>query len=313
MRRLGRDDCRPWLGDARLWSNCAPTAEPGRCRDQPTPARPHSTCAKGRPAVDLELTGRTGLVIGGSSGIGAATVEVLAEEGCDVVVTYRSFVDGAQRSAARVRELARRAWVLPLDLRSPEAVTQAAQELSSIVDALDVLVVAAGYNVITPFRQIGVPEWREVVDVNLTGVFSAVQAITPLIRSGGAIVTVASVAAHTGAPHHMHYAAAKAGLVNLTRSLARELAPGIRVSPRHHPDADGAGHRRQPRCGLRHYEPVAAAFRHAAACRANDRGRCQPGGRVHDRRGRRREQRPLPEMISRERVRTWPAQRQDRL
>ena len=50
------------------------------------------------------------------------------------------------------------------------------------------------------------------------------------MRPGGAIVTVASAAAHTGAPHHMHYAAAKAGLVNLTRSLARELAPGIRVN-----------------------------------------------------------------------------------
>ena len=180
--------------------------------------------------MDLELTGRTGLVIGGSSGIGAATVEVLAEEGCDVVVTYRSSVDGAQRSAGRVRELARQAWVLPLDLRSPETMTRAAQELSSIVDSLDVVVVAAGHNVIMPFRQIGVPDWREVVDVNLGGVFFAVQAITPLIRPGGAIVTVASVAAHTGAPHHMHYAAAKAGLVNLTRSLARELAPGIRVN-----------------------------------------------------------------------------------
>ena len=180
--------------------------------------------------MDLELTDRTGLVIGGSSGIGAATAEVLAEEGCDVVVTYRSSVDGAERSAARVRELARRGWVLPLDLRSPEDLTRAAQELSSTIDRLDVVVVAAGSNVITPFNQIDVREWREVVDVNLSGVFFAVQAISPLIRSGGAIVTVASVAAHTGAPHHMHYAAAKAGLVNLTRSLARELAPAIRVN-----------------------------------------------------------------------------------
>ena len=131
---------------------------------------------------------------------------------------------------ARVRELARRACVLPLDLGTPEKVTRAAQELASIIDSLDVVVAAAGHNMITPFAQIGVPEWREVVEVNLSGVFFAVQAISPLIRPGGAIVTVASVAAHTGAPHHMHYAAAKAGLVNLTRSLARELAPGIRVN-----------------------------------------------------------------------------------
>jgi 3-oxoacyl-[acyl-carrier protein] reductase len=180
--------------------------------------------------MDLELTGRTALVMGGSSGIGAATAEVLAEEGCDVAVTYRRSVGGAQRTAARVRELARRAWVLPLDLRSPDSVTRAAEELSASVGPLGVVVVSAGHNVITPFERIGAPEWREVIEVNLTGAFLAVQAIAPLIRPGGAIVTVASVAAHTGAPHHMHYAAAKAGLVNLTRSLARELAPDIRVN-----------------------------------------------------------------------------------
>jgi 3-oxoacyl-[acyl-carrier protein] reductase len=70
----------------------------------------------------------------------------------------------------------------------------------------------------------------DFIEVNLSGVFFALQALAPLVRPGGAIVTVASVAAHTGAPHHMHYAAAKAGLVNLTKSLARELAPHVRVN-----------------------------------------------------------------------------------
>ena len=73
-------------------------------------------------------------------------------------------------------------------------------------------------------------EWGAVLNANLTGAFFALQSMTPAIRPGGSIVTVASVAAHTGAPHHMHYAAAKAGLVNLTRSLARELAPQVRVN-----------------------------------------------------------------------------------
>jgi 3-oxoacyl-[acyl-carrier protein] reductase len=184
----------------------------------------------GRSALDLELAGRTALVIGGSRGIGSATVEVLAEEGCDVALTYRRSLDGATRSVARAREHARRAWAIPLDLGTPESIAAAADELAAGVGPLDVVVLSAGQNVITPFARIGVPEWREVLDVNLTGVFFAVQAIAPLMRPGGAIVTVASVAAHTGAPRHMHYAAAKAGLVNLTRSLARELAPDIRVN-----------------------------------------------------------------------------------
>jgi 3-oxoacyl-[acyl-carrier protein] reductase len=69
-----------------------------------------------------------------------------------------------------------------------------------------------------------------VIAVNLSGAFYVLQASVPLMREGGSIVTVASVAAQTGTPHHLHYAAAKAGLVNLTKSLARDLAPRIRVN-----------------------------------------------------------------------------------
>jgi 3-oxoacyl-[acyl-carrier protein] reductase len=66
--------------------------------------------------------------------------------------------------------------------------------------------------------------------VNLNGPFFVLKAVLPLLSEGGSVVTVASVAAHTGAPHHAHYAAAKAGLVNLTKSCARALAPRIRVN-----------------------------------------------------------------------------------
>jgi len=180
--------------------------------------------------VDLELRGRTAVVIGGSSGIGAEVAGVLAEEGCDVAVTYRSSPDGAEVAAAVVRGHGRRAWVSPLDLSAPESAIRDALALVSSVRELDVLVLSAGHNVVTPYSQIGVEEWGSVLNANLTGAFFALQAMTPAIRPGGSIVTVASVAAHTGAPHHMHYAAAKAGLVNLTVSLARELAPQVRVN-----------------------------------------------------------------------------------
>jgi 3-oxoacyl-[acyl-carrier protein] reductase len=90
------------------------------------------------------------------------------------------------------------------------------------------VVLCAGRNVVTPFGQITVQERQKVLEVNLSGAFFALQALA--VRPGGVIVTVASVAAHTGAPQHMHYAAAKAGLVNLTKSLARALAPQVRVN-----------------------------------------------------------------------------------
>jgi 3-oxoacyl-[acyl-carrier protein] reductase len=180
--------------------------------------------------MDLELQGRTGVVIGGSSGIGADVAAVLAEEGCDVAVTYRRSREGAEQAAAVVRGHGRRAWVFPLDLGTPDRATRGAQAVLSELGGLDVVVLSAGHNVVTPYGEITADEWDEVLGTNLTGAFFALRALAPAVRPGGSIVTVASVAAHTGAPHHMHYAAAKAGLVNLTRSLARELAPEVRVN-----------------------------------------------------------------------------------
>jgi 3-oxoacyl-[acyl-carrier protein] reductase len=187
--------------------------------------------------MDLELTGRTTVVIGGTSGIGADTAAVLAEEGCDVAVTYRSSRDRAERTADVVRSHGRRAWVARLDLSTPQRAGDDAGALLSQLDGtdesgerIDMVVLCAGHNVVTPYDEISADEWAGVLDVNLAGPFFALRTLAPAIRPGGSIVTVASVAAHTGAPHHVHYAAAKAGLVNLTRSLARQLAPHVRVN-----------------------------------------------------------------------------------
>jgi 3-oxoacyl-[acyl-carrier protein] reductase len=117
-----------------------------------------------------------------------------------------------------------------MDIRNPIEVKSAFEHLHAEVGGLDVLILCAGQNIVTPLEQITPGEWDQVLSVNLSGAFYIVQAALPLLRPGSSIVTVASVAAHTGAPHHMHYAAAKAGLVNLTKSLARSLAPNTRVN-----------------------------------------------------------------------------------
>jgi enoyl-[acyl-carrier-protein] reductase (NADH) len=83
---------------------------------------------------------------------------------------------------------------------------------------------------VTQFAELSTAEWDAIVSVNLNGPFYVLSAATPLLRDNAGVVTVASVAAQTGAPHHAHYAAAKAGLVNLTKSAARALAPGVRVN-----------------------------------------------------------------------------------
>jgi 3-oxoacyl-[acyl-carrier protein] reductase len=180
--------------------------------------------------MNLELTDKIALITGASSGIGAAAAQVLAQEGAHVAVAYGQDHEGAQHSAAQVAAQGRRTWLCPMDIRNPQAVQSATQSLQAEVGRLDVLILCAGQNIVTPLQQITPSEWDQVLSVNLSGVFYVVQACLPLLHPGASIVTVASVAAHTGAPHHMHYAAAKAGLVNLTKSLARSLAPDVRVN-----------------------------------------------------------------------------------
>jgi 3-oxoacyl-[acyl-carrier protein] reductase len=130
-----------------------------------------SSAGEGKTGMDLELDGHTAVVIGGSSGIGAAVADVLAEEGCDVAVTYRSSRDGAQQAAGAVRAHGRRAWVVPLELRRPESATEAADALSAQLGRLDAVVLCAGHNVVTPFGRITAEEWNGVLEVNLSGAF----------------------------------------------------------------------------------------------------------------------------------------------
>ena len=87
-----------------------------------------------------------------------------------------------------------------------------------------------GLSTNTPLAELTPEEWARVIAVNLSGPFHVLQAARPLLLPGSAVVTVASVAGQTGVPHHAHYAAAKAGLINLTKSAARALAPHVRVN-----------------------------------------------------------------------------------
>jgi len=180
--------------------------------------------------MNLELRNKTALVTGASSGIGAATALVLAEEGADVILAYNQDYAGASRHARNIESQGHSAWLCQMDISNPQAVAVAIEQLKTKIDRLDVLILCAGYNRVASFQEITPDEWNKVLTINLSSAFYVVQAALPLMHDGASIITVASVAAHTGAPHHLHYAAAKAGLINLTKSFARALAPNIRVN-----------------------------------------------------------------------------------
>ncbi len=180
--------------------------------------------------MDLKLAHKKALVTGASSGIGAATARLLAQEGADVIVSYGHNETGATETLTAVKAHGVRGWLSQMDVGDPEQVQAEMGRIGTIVEALDVLVLCAGSNHISPWEDVTVEEWQRVLDVNLNGVFFVLQAALPLLNQGSAVVTVSSVAAHTGAPHHAHYAAAKAGVINLTKSAARALGPGVRVN-----------------------------------------------------------------------------------
>lgn len=182
------------------------------------------------------LSGKVALVTGGATGIGRATVLALAREGAAVAVNYSKSFAEAKETARLAEQAGGRALVVQADVtRDREAramVDQVARELGG----LDCLVNNAGWTQRVPHRQLDdlTDEiWDRVFATNLRGPFYCARAAVPHMerRGGGAIVNVTSVAGFTGTGSSMAYAASKAGLNTLTKSLARALAPArIRVN-----------------------------------------------------------------------------------
>lgn len=181
----------------------------------------------------MDLSGKRALVTGASKGLGAAVARRLAEAGADVAVHYHQDRAGAEATARAVQATGRRALVLGGDLAASK---QAESVVGLVLDAwggLDLLVNNAGVAPVLPWDQVSPEQWAAVLAANLSGPFHVMRAALPLLRQGReqAVVNVGSVVSFNGGAFGPAYAAAKAGLVGLTRSAAREWGPlGIRVN-----------------------------------------------------------------------------------
>jgi 3-oxoacyl-[acyl-carrier protein] reductase len=180
--------------------------------------------------MDLKLKNKIAFITGASRGIGAATARLLAKEGCDIFLGYNQKFEEAEKVAMEIRKMKRKVWLVKMDMSNENEVGIAAEEIRDIVSCIDILVVNAGLNINTPFEELKNSEWDQIINVNLNGSFYVINALKNNMNKGGSVVIVSSVAAHTGAAHHAHYAAAKAGQINLTRSLAKAMAPDVRVN-----------------------------------------------------------------------------------
>lgn len=181
----------------------------------------------------LSLAGCKLLVTGGNRGIGAAIAMRAARAGADVAVGYHQGEDRAESVVDEIRDLGRTALALSADVSRGEEARQLVADVADALGGIDCLVNNAGIMPETPFLEIDAEEWDRVIATDLTAAFHTTQAVLPsmLEQSSGVIVNVSSRLGQIGWAGVSHYATAKAGLLGLTKSLAREFGPrGIRVN-----------------------------------------------------------------------------------
>lgn len=179
------------------------------------------------------LDGKMALVTGGSRGIGRAIVLALATEGADVAFTYHRDAQQAQEVMARVEGLGRRALSFKADVSDFAEAQRIVQSVVSTWARLDALVNNAGIHQNEPIWAMEEAQWDRVLDVDLKGTFNYIRAVAPHFRQqrGGRIVNITSIHGLRGRAAGPNYSAAKAGVIGLTKSVARDLGPcGVNVN-----------------------------------------------------------------------------------
>jgi 3-oxoacyl-[acyl-carrier protein] reductase len=189
--------------------------------------------------VNLGLEGKAALVTGGGSGIGAATAVALAREGCDVTIVDRE----SAGPLAEIEQLGRRARHCRADVRDLAAADQAVHEAGESFGRLDLLVCGAGITADAPLWKMSEREWDDVLAVNLKGAWNYNRAVAARFREqrSGRIVNIASINGLRGKFGQSNYAASKAGMIGMSKTVARELgkyqvnvnvvAPGLVQTP----------------------------------------------------------------------------------
>lgn len=173
------------------------------------------------------------VVTGGSRGIGAGIVEKFAHNGYNVVINYNNSEEAAIELMDRLNGLGCSTKVCRANVSSKREVTKLMDFCRQEYGRVDVLVNNAGIARARLFDEITEQEWTEVMDVNLRGVFNCSQAVVEemIHNKSGSIVNVSSIWGISGASMEVHYSAAKAGVIGLTKALAKELGPSnIRVN-----------------------------------------------------------------------------------
>jgi len=176
-------------------------------------------------ASEYPMEGKVALITGGSRGIGRAAALQFAKAGVYVYVNYRQDKDAAEQTLRIVKNGGGDGALCPFDVTDRSAVREAVETILKDRGHLDILVNNAGVTINGLIMRTRAADWARLIDINLKGAFNCCQAVSrPMIRQrGGRIINVTSVVAEAGNAGQTAYAASKAGILGLTKSLAREL------------------------------------------------------------------------------------------
>jgi len=183
----------------------------------------------------VKLNGRVALVTGSGTGIGRAISELFASDGAKVALNYHHSRDGAEELASRIRSKGGTAISIACDVSRELEVRSMIERTHAEFGRLDILVNNAGWSTVVPHQELDELTdeiWNRTLDTNLRGCFYCIRAAVPFLRQhpGASIINVASTSGITGEGSSIVYAASKAGVLTITKSLARALAPHIRVN-----------------------------------------------------------------------------------
>jgi 3-oxoacyl-[acyl-carrier protein] reductase len=173
----------------------------------------------------MELEGNVALITGGSMGIGTAISLDMAQNGADVVLTYRSHEAEAQAIAEKIRNMGRRAKAYKVDVSQFEAAQSLVKEVLEEFGQIDILINNAGMNWDGVVWKMTEEQWDAVIAVDLKGTFNFIRAVAPIFKEqqSGKIVNITSINAMRGRFGQSNYTAAKAGTIALTKTVAKEL------------------------------------------------------------------------------------------
>lgn len=182
--------------------------------------------------MDLRLDNQVALVTGAATGIGRATALALAASGAGVAVNHLGKSEEAQAVVAEIRDAGGEAVAIEADVSDEAQVQRLIEDCIAQLGGLNVLVNNAGVILEKPFLSMTVEDWDHIIDTDLKSVFLCARAALPkmLEKGSGCIVNIASELGFIGRAEYAAYTAAKAGVMTLTRSLAREFAPAIRIN-----------------------------------------------------------------------------------